>query len=173
MKTLDNLSKALFLVVCSFLITSCDGEDEMVITAGDLPDQAWNILLDGENFNVSNQWVNGYYDSLSGDFVAVGTKSVSTDERIAFTFSLDNGVPFQNGGVIDLGSSTPHTGYYFDGRGNGYTTEDLMGEGTFTVNEYIETDTRNYLSGSVNATLFNPEDSTQVVVTGSFAVKTF
>jgi len=166
-----NLKNALIFTILTISFFSCSSEDKIEVS--ELPDRFWAVQLNGEDFTIPNTGQLAYYDAFDGDFTVAGTKSFSTDERIVLTFSVENGAPFVDGQSLDLGEDSGNSCLYFDGKGNSYSTHFLDGNGSFKVDQYIETETRNFLSGTVDGILFNEVDSTEISVTGSFAVLTF
>jgi len=161
------LSSLLFFL---FLITSCGKDDEP--SGNELPEQTWEIQLDGTDFTIPSG-LSAYYSSFNGDLTLVGTKSNSTEERIVLTFSVANGAPFVEGQTLDLSTGSGNSVLYFDSQDNDYSSLFLEGSGTFEVEQYIETDTRDFLSGTVNGVLYNNVDSTSVTVTGFVGAATF
>jgi hypothetical protein len=166
-----NLIKVLIFSCFISVLISCGSDDN--IDVSDLPDKSWAIQLNGQDFSVPNTGLSAYYSSFSGDFTIAGIKSTATEERIVLTFSVANGAPFIDGQSLDLSEGSGNSILYFDGQGNNYSSLFMEGRGTFAVDKYIETDTRNFLSGNVNAVLFNKDDGAEATVTGTVAVLTF
>jgi hypothetical protein len=163
--------KFLTLLGLMVFLISCGGDD--TTDTPEIPGKTWEIKLNGTDFNLPNTGLAAYYDTFSGDFTIGGTKSISTDERIVFTFSVANGAPFVEGQTLDMGPGSEHAILYFDGQGNNYSSRNAGGSGLFKVEQYIETETRTFLSGTANGLLFTPGDSTAVVVTGFVGASTF
>lgn len=152
----------------SLFLMACGGDNE---TPAELPEAFWNVQLNGEDFDVISN--TAYYSAFGGDLTLVGTKSNSTEERIVFTFNVDDGAPFTAGGKLEMGAGSGNAILYFDSQGNEYSSLDLEGTGEFVVDKYVEGEFRNFLSGSSTGTLYNEQDSTFVAVTGSAGSKTF
>jgi hypothetical protein len=167
MKNLNFIS-----VLLVFLFFLACGDDDTVDVA-DLPSQSWDMQLNGQDFSVPNTGLSAYYDFFDGDLVVAGVKSSSTEERIVLTFNVDNGAPFVDGQSLDVGEGSGHALLYYDSQGKKYSSLSLEGTGSFLVDQYIETESRNFLSGTANGVLFNEADSTSVTVSGFVAAKTF
>ena len=134
------------------------------------PEKFWDIQLDGQEFTVQNPFYTAYYESFSGALVVVGSKSFSSEERIVFTFSASNATSFTKGDVLDMDFDSGNSLLYFTNQNDRYSSHYLNGAGSFIVDQFIETDSFQYLSGSVEGVLFNEQDSTQVTVEGDFGI---
>ena len=161
---------SVFLIIS---LSACGSDEEGNDPIIEPPEKAWDITLNGEDFNVSNIDLYAYFDSFTGDLIVGGTKSNTTGERIVLTFDVSDGPPFINGETLSLSESSGHTALHFNNKGNEYSSHHLDGEGTFDVEIFLETESRTYLSGNLNALLFNDSDSTSVTVSGYLSLATF
>ncbi len=163
-----------FMILISLFITlmACGSDDTPKVS--ELPDPSWDVKLNGVDFSVSRTDLSAYYSDFDEAFLIGGTKSRITDERIVMTFSVEKeNLPFKEVEKFDLIESTGHRLLYFDGNGNNYSSHFFDGTGTFNVSQYIDTETTDFLSGFVNGTLYNKEDSTSVTVNGFLGVNIY
>ena len=162
-----------FLIIISLITFSACGSDD-TIEVSELPDISWDVKLNGAAFSVPNTGLSAYYSDFSEAFIIGGTKSSSTEERIVLTFAVEKeNLPFEDGKNFDLIESTGHELLYYDGKGNKYSSHFLDGTGKFEISQYIDTDSRDFISGYVNGTLYNKDDDSSVTINGFLAVKTF
>ncbi len=161
----------LFTFLCFFVaLTSCGGDDKVDVT--ELPDRYWDVKLNGSDFDIKFGVFAQYDDFFNGDLHVSGSKYNSADERIVLTFSVEEVATFADGQSLDLSQGSGNSVLYFDNNSNQFSSLFLDGSGTFTIDQFIQTDSGDFISGTVNGVLFNETDSTSVNVAGSLAALT-
>lgn len=161
----------IFTLLVSLLLSGC-GDEEETETLGSFS-QSWDVQLNGADFNVERQRVFAFYQSSSDELIVVGTKNVSTDERLVLTFSIADGSPFAEQSELDMGNNSGNSILYFDGNGNQFSSLNDQGSGQFRITRYVDTNTGDFISGTIQGQLYSESMASSVTVSGTIGVKAY